>query len=226
VEDPQRDLVTPALEGTRNVMNSVARVGKRVRRVVVTSSVAAIRSKDPGPGGVWTEECWNDWATLDDNPYSKYADSAELVTKQYVRIVQLQLQEDLLVAVVSTWFIAKMCFTAKMCNGGHKLWAGLCVTVPISALREREKGGEGGRERRRAREGQAGRREGSLRFAVLLGYGFKISVKEKCIARGREARGIFALCCIAWAWVQIQCQGKVHCRAKLDTCLVQCSAKP
>lgn len=79
VEDPQRDLVTPALEGTRNVMNSVARVGKGVRRVVVTSSLAAIRSKDPGPGGVWTEECWNDWSTLEDNPYSEHRDSGGVV---------------------------------------------------------------------------------------------------------------------------------------------------
>jgi nucleoside-diphosphate-sugar epimerase len=83
VEDPQRDLITPALEGTRNVMNSVACVGKRVRRVVVTSSVAAIRSKEPGPDGVWTEECWNDWATLDDNPYSKHPDPDRLHQQQF-----------------------------------------------------------------------------------------------------------------------------------------------
>eukprot|EP00884_Botryococcus_braunii_P020767 jgi/Botrbrau1/7374/Bobra.0316s0018.1 len=69
VDDPQTQLVDPAVNGTRNVLGSVAKLGKRVKRVVVTSSVAAIRSKQPSDGVAWSEQDWNDWSTLSDNPY-------------------------------------------------------------------------------------------------------------------------------------------------------------
>ncbi|MEN0072475.1 MAG: NAD-dependent epimerase/dehydratase family protein [Propionicimonas sp.] len=73
VEDPQRDLVDPALRGTRNVLASADRVGS-VRRVVLTSSVAAIytdASEVAGlPGQVLTEEVWNTTASLDYEPYN------------------------------------------------------------------------------------------------------------------------------------------------------------
>ena len=41
VEDPQRDLVAPALQGTRNVLAGVGRTPS-VTRVVLTSSIAAM----------------------------------------------------------------------------------------------------------------------------------------------------------------------------------------
>ena len=41
VDDPQRDLVDPALEGTRNVLDGIGRTPS-VRRVVLTSSIAAM----------------------------------------------------------------------------------------------------------------------------------------------------------------------------------------
>lgn len=40
VEDPQRDLLDPAVKGTSNVLKSVAKYKDAVRRTVVTSSVA------------------------------------------------------------------------------------------------------------------------------------------------------------------------------------------
>lgn len=70
MEDAQTQLVDPALKGTRNVLESVAAHGSRVRRVVLTSSVAAIRSKQPSDGQAWSEADWNDWSSLTDNPYS------------------------------------------------------------------------------------------------------------------------------------------------------------
>lgn len=39
VEDPQKDLVDPALKGTNNVLNSVAKHKETIKRVVLTSSV-------------------------------------------------------------------------------------------------------------------------------------------------------------------------------------------
>lgn len=40
VEDPQRDLLDPAVKGTSNVLSSVAKHKQSVRRTIVTSSVA------------------------------------------------------------------------------------------------------------------------------------------------------------------------------------------
>ena len=40
VEDPQKDLVDPALKGTRNVMNAAVKSKATVKRVVLTSSFA------------------------------------------------------------------------------------------------------------------------------------------------------------------------------------------
>ena len=62
--DPQKDLIDPALLGTTNVMNSCAKTlvdDGGVKKVVVTSSMAAVRSMNSIPkNGEWfTEEDWN-----------------------------------------------------------------------------------------------------------------------------------------------------------------------
>ncbi|MCE0506471.1 NAD-dependent epimerase/dehydratase family protein [Roseivivax sp. GX 12232] len=72
-EDPQRDLVDPALEGTRNVLTEAAKT-ESVTRVVVTSSCAAIYTDNSecaaAPGGVLTEDVWNTSASLEYQPYN------------------------------------------------------------------------------------------------------------------------------------------------------------
>jgi len=80
VDDPQKDLVDPALKGTESVVSAAIKAG--VSRVVVTSSVAAIGPPmswraDPTVGDkdkVFTEADWNDKCSLTDGPYlfSKY----------------------------------------------------------------------------------------------------------------------------------------------------------
>lgn len=73
VADNQKDLVDPALEGTRNVLSSVNKV-ESVKRVVLTSSVAAIYgdnidAKD-NEGHIVNEEFWNTSSTVNHQPYS------------------------------------------------------------------------------------------------------------------------------------------------------------
>ena len=72
IKDPQKQLVEPALQGTRNVLNSVNAVAS-VKRVVLTSSVAAImgdaieaRQK---ADQTFTEQDWNTSSSLSNNPY-------------------------------------------------------------------------------------------------------------------------------------------------------------
>lgn len=73
VDNPQRDLVDPAVKGTKNVLRSVNKTDS-VKRVVLTSSCAAIfgDSKDflGYPGKVGTEDNWNTTSTLNHQPYS------------------------------------------------------------------------------------------------------------------------------------------------------------
>jgi len=70
VADPQKDLVDPALKGTLNVLNAVKNSNGKVKRLVITSSVAAIANDTiPSPEKVWTEEDWNLESTLTKNPY-------------------------------------------------------------------------------------------------------------------------------------------------------------
>ncbi|MDF1610063.1 NAD-dependent epimerase/dehydratase family protein [Hoeflea sp. YIM 152468] len=72
-KDAQRDLVDPAVTGTRNVLET-ANGTESVERVVVTSSCAAIYGDTldvaAAPGGVLTEDVWNTTSRLDHSPYA------------------------------------------------------------------------------------------------------------------------------------------------------------
>jgi len=67
VSDPQKDLVDPAVLGTRTVLTSCANSGT-VKRVVLTSSMAAI-TDSPEPNHVYSEFDWNKTSSLNRNPY-------------------------------------------------------------------------------------------------------------------------------------------------------------
>jgi nucleoside-diphosphate-sugar epimerase len=73
IKDAKKDLVDPALKGTRNVLESVNRI-KSVKRVVLTSSCAAIYGDNADiqdmPGKTLTEEMWNTTSTPEHQPYS------------------------------------------------------------------------------------------------------------------------------------------------------------
>lgn len=70
--DANEALVRPALEGTRNVLEAVNRTPS-VKRVVLTSSVAAVHSDNIDarkvPDYTFTEEHWNTRSSLDHQPY-------------------------------------------------------------------------------------------------------------------------------------------------------------
>ncbi|KAJ8489563.1 hypothetical protein ONZ51_g2839 [Trametes cubensis] len=57
-EDPEA-CIGPAVRGTVSILHSVLKHGAHVKRVVVTSSIAAVISTD-SPDGLYTEEKWND----------------------------------------------------------------------------------------------------------------------------------------------------------------------
>jgi len=78
VKDAQKDIMEPAVQGTLNVLETCKRVG--VKRVVLTSSCAAIKSEsvyktpEKFKDKVFTEADWNTESTFQASPYhhSKY----------------------------------------------------------------------------------------------------------------------------------------------------------
>eukprot|EP01091_Cochliopodium_minus_P010212 TRINITY_DN2664_c0_g2_i3.p1 TRINITY_DN2664_c0_g2~~TRINITY_DN2664_c0_g2_i3.p1 ORF type:complete len:320 (-),score=69.18 TRINITY_DN2664_c0_g2_i3:65-1024(-) len=57
--DPENDLIKPAVEGTKNILRSVDKI-ETINTLVVTSSIAAIAYKTVEIGHVWSEEDWSD----------------------------------------------------------------------------------------------------------------------------------------------------------------------
>lgn len=85
-KDAREALVRPALEGTRNVLDSVNHT-QTVKRVVLTSSVVAIygdncESRDV-PGGVFTDAHWNTTSSAEHQPYSYSKTVAEQEAWRY-----------------------------------------------------------------------------------------------------------------------------------------------
>jgi len=95
--DPQKDLIDPAVKGTQNVLET-ASITPSVKRVVVTSSCAAIYTDaidcQKAPNGTLTEDIWNTTASLDYQPYSY---SKTLAEKKAWEIEKSQSQWDLVV---------------------------------------------------------------------------------------------------------------------------------
>ena len=73
IRDAQKELVDPALLGTRNVLETANQTAS-VTRVVLTSSCAAIYGDNADlaatPDGIFTEEVWNVSSSLNHVPYS------------------------------------------------------------------------------------------------------------------------------------------------------------
>lgn len=73
IDDPQAELIDPALKGTENVLNAVNAVSS-VKRVVLTSSVAAIYgdAADMTDAGLdaFTEAHWNTTSSVSHQPYN------------------------------------------------------------------------------------------------------------------------------------------------------------
>jgi dihydroflavonol-4-reductase len=81
VKDPQRDLVDPAVQGTLSMLKAAA-AHARVKRVVLTSSMAAIT--DEPDTKVFTEADWNTQSSLTRNPYYYSKTMAERAAWQFM----------------------------------------------------------------------------------------------------------------------------------------------
>ena len=82
-KDPQREIVDVAVTGTRNVINSALSAGT-VKRIVMTSSIAAVASAELPASYVFAEGDWNDGATVKNDAYAKSKVEAERTARRLV----------------------------------------------------------------------------------------------------------------------------------------------
>ncbi|MBW1842618.1 MAG: NAD-dependent epimerase/dehydratase family protein [Deltaproteobacteria bacterium] len=73
IKNPEKELIQPAREGTRNVLEAANRT-PTMKRLVLTSSVVAIYGDNAdiasAPGGIFTEKEWNTTSSADHQPYA------------------------------------------------------------------------------------------------------------------------------------------------------------
>jgi len=97
IKDPQKELITPALEGTSNVLYTANKT-QSVKRIVLTSSIAAVFGDAIDirntPNGIFTENEWNTTSNLNHAPYSY---SKTLAEREAWKIAEEQNQWDLIV---------------------------------------------------------------------------------------------------------------------------------
>lgn len=84
-KDPKTELIDPAVNGTTGILKAIARSAPTVRRVVITSSFAAIMDEDKitDPNHTFSEASWNP-VTIDDihrHPMTAYRASKTLAEK-------------------------------------------------------------------------------------------------------------------------------------------------
>lgn len=96
IKNPVEELIRPAKEGTRNVLESAKR-NPTVKRIVLTSSVVAIYGDNVdvelATGGIFTEKEWNVTSSAEHQPYSY---SKTIAEKEAWTIAKEQNQWDLL----------------------------------------------------------------------------------------------------------------------------------
>ena len=73
IKNPQQELIDPAVNGTKNILETV-NATESVKRVVLTSSIVAIMGDavdaEAIPDRVFTEKIWNTSSGLSHQPYS------------------------------------------------------------------------------------------------------------------------------------------------------------
>ncbi|KAK9761308.1 hypothetical protein K7432_013887 [Basidiobolus ranarum] len=93
LDDPQKQLIEPAIEGTRNIINESIK-SDSVTTIVLTSSVAAVKNQQKPEDYVFSEKDWNDESSQEISPYALSKTLAEkeawkLVEGSRVRLVAI-----------------------------------------------------------------------------------------------------------------------------------------
>ena len=143
-KDPQKELIDPALNGTRNVLDSVNKSGS-VKRVILTSSVAAIYGDTIDArgieSGVFDESMWN---TSSNIKQSQYNYSKTLAEKEAWKMNEKQSRWSLVAINPSLVFgpalnihsdFSSKRIMMQLCNGDMR-WGTPDLTYAITDVRD------------------------------------------------------------------------------------------
>ncbi len=83
-KDPQREIVDVAVNGAKNVVRAAIASGTN-RRIVMTSSVAAVAGEDRPTSHTFSEDDWNDTATVQKDAYGTSKVQAERAARELAR---------------------------------------------------------------------------------------------------------------------------------------------
>lgn len=83
-KDPQREIVDVAVHGATNVVKAAIR-SSSVKRIVITSSVAAVAGEDRPPEHAFAEDDWNETATVKSDAYGTSKVQAERAAREIAR---------------------------------------------------------------------------------------------------------------------------------------------
>jgi len=82
--DPQKELVDPAVNGTLSVLKAALKYGETVKKVVLTSSCAAVLEYPESSTRVYDEKDWNTTSSLTQSPYYYSKVAAERAAVDFV----------------------------------------------------------------------------------------------------------------------------------------------
>lgn len=121
--DAQKDLIEPAVRGTKNVLNTVCST-PGVERVVLTSSCAAICGDSidcqDAPDGILTEDVWNTTSSVTHQPYSFSKVSAEKAAWDIA-----DAQDKWRLVVINPGFIIGPSLSGQSTSATHDLVSGM-----------------------------------------------------------------------------------------------------
>jgi len=120
VNDPQTELVDPAVNGTLTVLRSCKKLN--VKKVVLTSSMAAITDH---PEKVYTEEDWNVKSTLKRNPYYYSKKLAEEAGWRYVTEIKDNGEECFDLVVINPFLVIGPSLSKEGVNTSNAIFQGL-----------------------------------------------------------------------------------------------------
>ena len=121
--DARKDLIEPAVRGTKNVLNTVCSTPS-VERVVLTSSCAAICGDtidcQDAPDGILTEDVWNTTSSDTHQPYSFSKVSAEKAAWDIADV-----QDKWRLVVLNPGFIIGPSLSGQSTSATHDLVSGM-----------------------------------------------------------------------------------------------------
>ncbi len=116
--DPEKDLMIPALEGTKNFLNAVKKFAPQVTRVVLTSSDAAFYSAEDEQNGalLFDESSWNNitWEAATKDPIAAYYGGKSFAEKKAWEIAMQPDTKFVLCTVNPVYVFGPQAFTNEI----------------------------------------------------------------------------------------------------------------